>query len=285
MSAADKYLYADLTWPEVNQAVAMRKVILLPVGTTEQHGRHLPLDTDNLLPVSVCMEAGRRIPDKVLVAPGIPYGFNIHSLDFPGTVQIAYDHFIDYCTDVCKSLVYHGFKRIVTVNGHGSNAALLNFVGRRINLETDALVATLDWDSLLRMNPDFIPSVRESVFPGGIAHACELETSMYLHLAGDKVQMDQAEDHIGWYNEKGTRGFQWVDGFGSGPVSIVEWTSNHTPNGVFGQPTKATAEKGKRIFEETVAQLVAFIAEFQNRPAPPRVDHHDSAPSSPLPEF
>jgi len=283
-SVAEKYVYADLTWPEVNEAVALEKVILLPVGSTEQHGPHLPLDVDNFLASSVCLEVGRRIPTQVLVAPTIPYGFNIHAMDFPGTIHVAYDHFVEFCVDVCKSFAYHGFKRIVIVDGHGSNEPLLQFVGRRVILETDALVASFMWWNMLRTDPGFVASFRESVFPGGCAHACEVETSMYLHLGGEKVQMDKAADNIAWYNREGATGFRWVDAFGAGPASVVEWTSTYTPTGVMGQPTLATAEKGRRIFGEAVSRLAEFVVEFQHDPGRPRVDHHSRPPSSPLPK-
>jgi creatinine amidohydrolase len=283
-SVAEKYLYADLTWPEINEAVALEKVILLPVGSTEQHGPHLPLDVDNFLASSVCVEVGRRIPAQVLVAPTIPYGFNIHAMDFPGTIHVAYDHFVEFCVDVCKSFAYHGFKRIVIVDGHGSNEPLLQFVGRRTILETDALVASFMWWNMLRTDPNFVASFRESVFPGGCAHACEVETSMYLHLGGEKVQMDKAADYIAWYNQQGATGFRWVDAFGAGPASVVDWTSTYTPTGVMGQPTLATADQGRRNIEETGARLAAVVAEFQREPDHPRVDHHTRPPTSPLPK-
>lgn len=282
--AAQKYVYGDLTWPEVNDAVEMEKVILLPIGSTEQHGPHLPLDVDNVLPTSVCMEAGRRAPEKILVAPTIPYGFNIHAMDFPGTIHVSWDHFIDYCVDVCKSFAYHGFKRIIIVDGHGSNEHLLEFVARRTILETDALAASFMWLNLLRKDPNFLPSVRESAFPGGMAHACELETAMYLHIAGEKVQMDKAVNYITRQNNEGTAGFQYVDLFGGGPVNLVEWTSTYTPNGIAGDAALATAAKGKLFFEEAVKQLVAFTGEFQKRPNVPRVDHHKRPPTSALPK-
>lgn len=283
MSAAEKYLYADLTWPEVSEAAALGKVILLPVGSTEQHGHHLPLDVDNLLATSVCLEAGRRDPGRILVAPTIPYGFNIHAMDFPGTIHVAYDHFVEFCLDVVKSLAYHGFKRIVIVDGHGSNEHLLEFVARRAVLETDALVASFMWWNMLRSDPGFLPSLRESTFPGGAAHAGEIETSLYLHLCPEKVQMERAEDCITFHNQRGATGFRWFDAFGSGPVSLVEWTSSYTASGVVGQPTLASAEKGGRILDEAARQLLAWAAEFQAYQGHPRVDHHATAPSSPLP--
>ncbi len=283
-TAAEKYIYSDLTWPEVNEATQMGKVILLPVGSTEQHGPHLPLDVDNVLAQGLCLEAGRRAPDKILVAPLIPYGFNIHAMDFPGTMHVAYDHFVEYCLDVCKCFSYHGFKRIIIVNGHGSNTPLLEFVGRRTILETDALVASFMWWSLLRVDPDFVDSFRESVYPGGAGHAGEVETSMYLHLCPEKAQMEKAVDEIAWYNKGGATGYQWGDAFGAGPVTLVEWTSTFTEQGVFGQATLSTAEKGRKIFEEAVKRLLEFTTEFKDRPNRPRVDHHATPPTSPLPE-
>lgn len=284
LPATNKIRYADLTWPEVNQAVEMGKVILLPVGSTEQHGRHLPLDVDNVIAENVCLEAARQAPDKILVAPTIPYGFNIHAMDYPGTMHVAYDHFIEFCLDVCKGFVYHGFKRIVIVSGHGSNTPLLEFVGRRLILETDALAASFMWWNLLRVDPAFIDSFRESVFPGGAGHACEVETSVYLHLCPEKVQMDKAQDHIAWYNRDGATGFQWGDAFGAGPVTLWEWTSSGLDQGVSGQPTLATAEKGERILTEAARRMAEFVSEFQQRPLRPRVDHHAKPPTSPLPE-
>jgi creatinine amidohydrolase len=282
-SVAEQFMYADLTWPEINEAVELKKVILLPVGSTEQHGKHLPLDVDNFLATSVSLEAGRRAPEKILVAPTIPYGFNVHAMDFPGTIHVAWEHFVNYCVDVCKSFAYHGFKRIVIVDGHGSNEHLLEFVGRQTIIDTDAIVASFMWWNLLRYDPGFVGTFRESVYPGGCAHACEVETSLYLHLDAQRVQMDKAEDNIAWYNQEGATGFQWVDAFGAGPVAVVEWTSTYTPNGVMGQPTLANAEKGGRIFEEAVSRLVQFVGEFQQRPDQRRVDHHTHPPTSPLP--
>ena len=280
----EKHLYADLTWPEVNDAVAKKKVILLPVGTTEQHGPHLPLDTDNVLASNVCLEAGRRQPDEILVAPTVPYGYNIHQMDFPGTIHVAYDHFVEYCTDVCKSFAYHGFKRIVIVSGHGSNTPLLEYVARRTILQTDAVVASFMWWNMLQVDPDFVSSFRESSFPGGCGHAGEVETSVYLHLDGAKVQMDKAQDHTVWYNADGAQGFQWGDAFGAGPVTIVDWSSRELPTGVAGHPTVATAKKGQKIFEEAVTRLIQFVGQFRKRPDRPRVDHHREEPTCPLPQ-
>src|SRR5690348_8544083 len=82
---ATEYRYNRLTWEEMNEAIAMQKVVILPTGSTEQHGPHLPLDTDVFLAESVCLEAARRAPERMLVLPPISYGLNQHHIDFPGT--------------------------------------------------------------------------------------------------------------------------------------------------------------------------------------------------------
>ena len=119
--AESEYRYNRLTWPEMNEAISLQKLVLLPTGSTEQHGRHLPLDTDVFLSEAVCLEVGRRVPDKVLVLPPIAYGLNLHHIDFPGTVHIEPEIFIAFCLNITKSVAYHGFEKILLVNGHGSN--------------------------------------------------------------------------------------------------------------------------------------------------------------------
>ena len=81
-----EYRYNRLTWAEMNDAIARQPVVILPTGSTEQHGRHLPIDVDLLLCESVCLEAGRRAAGGILVLPPIPYGLNQHHIDFPGTI-------------------------------------------------------------------------------------------------------------------------------------------------------------------------------------------------------
>ena len=110
MNAREEYRYNRLTWPEMNEAIAMQKVVILPTGSTEQHGRHLPLDTDVLLCESVCLEVGKRAADRVLVLPPISYGLNMHHIDFPGTIHIEPEVFISFCLNITKSVAYHGVR-------------------------------------------------------------------------------------------------------------------------------------------------------------------------------
>src|SRR5579862_6625003 len=83
-----RYRYDHYTWPEMKAVIERQPVCLLPIGSVEDHGRHLPLDVDNFLIGSMCEEVARRIPDEVLLLPAIPYGFEDHHMSFPGTITV-----------------------------------------------------------------------------------------------------------------------------------------------------------------------------------------------------
>lgn len=277
-----EYRYEKLTWPEINDAVDDEQVVILPCGAVEQHGPHLPLDVDLVCPCGIAAGAGREIPAKMKVLPVVAYGYTGHVMDFPGTINQHYQHFIDHVLDITKSLAYHGFKKIVLLNGHGSNMPNLDLVARRTNLETDAECILAAWWNLLTVDKTFLPRWRQSKFPGGCAHACELETSLYLHLDGDNVRKDLIKSGIISFNAEESP-FNWVDLFGAGPASIVSWTSSYSPTGVLGDAELATAEKGREAYEEAVKQLVQFVSWFKDRPKDQRRDLHRRPPTMPIP--
>ena len=138
----------------------------------------------------------------------------------------------------------------------------LDLVARRTNLETDAECMLTAWWNLLTVDPDFLPGWRESKFPGGCAHACELETSMYLHLDGDNVRKDRIKSGVISFNEEDSP-FQYVDLFAQGSGTVVSWTSSYSKTGVLGDAELATAEKGKAAYEEAVRQLARLVAWFK----------------------
>ncbi|MFH1571883.1 MAG: creatininase family protein [Gemmatimonadota bacterium] len=280
-SVEEIYRFDELTWPEVNEAVALGKIPIVPVGSVEQHGHHLPLKVDHLCAAAVATEAARRRPAISLVLPPVYYGYVHHVMDFPGSINIHYEHFIQYVLDICKSLAYHGFKKMVLVNGHGSNHNLVDMVARRVIVETDASCTFCSWWQMLQVNPDFAARWRESLYPGGCAHAGELETSMLLHLAPESVRRDRIRSEITKTNQRGSR-YLWTDLFGSGPMGLVEWTSQYTDSGVMGEAEKATAEKGRLCLEEAAANLAAFLDEYQAMRIEPRQRHQQAAPTFPL---
>ena len=258
-----EYRYARLTWPEVNEAVAAQKVVLLPTGSTEQHGRHLPLDVDAFLAESVCLEAGRRRADQVLVLPPVSYGLNMHHIDFPGTVHIEPETFVAFCLDITKSVAYHGFRKILLVNGHGSNGPLIDLVARKTVLATESLCAAVNYLSLAA---EAFESVKETAV---MAHADEIETSLYLHLAPERVRMDLAAAGDDVRGE-----FLSSDSTSNYPVRFSDYWGRWTEVGVHGDPTTASAEKGRVAFEGAVDRLVRLVAEWREWPVAERKDQH-----------
>jgi creatinine amidohydrolase len=280
--AETEYRYEKLTWPEINDAVDLGKVCVVPCGAVEQHGAHLPLDVDLVCPTGIAHGAGRQIPDKMLVLPIVAYGYTGHVMDFPGTINSHYEHFMHYVLDITKSLAYHGFKKIMLLNGHGSNMPILDLVARRTCLETDAECVRTGWWDLLTVDREFMPGWRESKFPGGCAHACELETSVYLFLDGDNVRKDKIKSDVISFNTENSP-FQFVDLLAQGPATVVSWTSSYSASGVLGEAELASAEKGRRAYDEAVKQLVRFISWFKDRPKDPRRDFHRKPPTMPIP--
>ena len=260
-----EYRYEKLTWPEINDAIELNQVCIVPCGAVEQHGPHLPLDVDLVCPVGIAKGTGRQIPDKILVLPIIAYGYTGHVMDFPGTINTHYETFIKQVLDVTQSLAYHGFKKIVLLNGHGSNMPNLDLAARRTNLETDAECVLIAWWNLLTVDKEFLPSWRESKFPGGCSHAGELETSLYLYLDEEGVRKDKIKSGVISINEDNSP-FCYVDLFGHGPAALTSWTSSYSETGVLGDAEKATKEKGERAYNEAVKQLCRFVEYFQNRP-------------------
>jgi len=212
----------------------------------------------------------------------VAYGYTGHVMDFPGTINNHFEHFIHHVLDITRSLAYHGFKKILLLNGHGSNMPNLDLVARRTNLETDAECILAAWWNLLTVDREFLPRWREGKFPGSCAHACELETSLYLYLDGENVRKELIRSEHASFNQEESP-FCWVDLFSHGPATIISWTSSYTESGVIGEPELATAEKGRQAYEEAVRQLVRFVEWFKERPLDPRRDRHRQAPTMPLP--
>ncbi|MCD6519177.1 MAG: creatininase family protein [Anaerolineae bacterium] len=261
-----EYHYDKLTWPEIKKATAEDRVIILPVGSTEQHGPHLPLDVDNFLCQAICEGAAQRVPEDVLLMPPMNYGFNWHHIDFPGTIGIGWEPYIHFLLDIVKSVAYHGFKKVLIINGHGSNRQLIEIVARQATMDHPIICAACNYFAL---GAQAVAETRESP-KGWVAHADEFETSLYLYLRPEGVRRDlvQAENNMLPSN------FWWQDLIEPAPLGMMEWWSSFSHTGVLGDPTKASAEKGRILYEACVEGLVALIREFKARPLRPREDHH-----------
>jgi creatinine amidohydrolase len=269
--------YAAHTWLELRELAARDDVVVvIPTATLEDHGFHLPIDTDVRLVEAICRGAVTRFNEredaKAMLFPTAVHGYTPHHMDFPGTVSLRWNVFVEALLDCARSLCAHGFDRILIVNGHGSNAPLVDIAARLINVEHREAVCMAS--ALYLTTPEsvaLIERVRESA-TGGMSHACELETSLYLALAPELVQMDKAVREIPEWTEN-----VFSDWPGAGPLSYWPHWSGFTRSGVMGDPTVACADTGRVLLERAREEAAEFIAEVAHRARAPGEDLHAEA--------
>lgn len=248
-----------VTWEESAQLAKSADAVLLPVGSTEQHGRHMPLDTDAFVATNwselAAMEARRR-GLTVLVVPTLNFGVSWYHRKFSGSIWLSPGLFIDVVMEICKSLTKHGFTRKVIVNCHGGNAAALTVAINRLYDETGERVLLAQWWELAS-------DVLKEMMVSGLIHAEEAETSLALAL-GQRVLMEKARrDAFDRGKTVLERGSAWSrhakydatfkGGFVNPPMDMIDEISE---SGVVGDATLATEEKGKKILNTLVERLV-----------------------------
>ncbi len=273
-----KYKYEEMTWPEIGECAKQNRVALLPVGMIEDHGPHLPVNSDALTVQEICDRVGKAASDSVIVLPTMPYAFSPHHMDFPGPLTIRGPLLTEVVIDICESAIHHGFRKILIINGHGSNACFLEAAARMTVVENpESQCGLISWWTLPEFRNAF-GKIRESEAPGGVSHACEIETSIYLHLRPDLVDMKKAVKDISFPKSD----HFWFDMVGKGPggggkdssVFMMEYWSTLSKTGIMGDATKGTAEKGKVIIDSVVEGIVNVVMELRERAVRPRIDHH-----------
>ncbi|MBV1866271.1 MAG: creatininase family protein [Rhodobacteraceae bacterium] len=262
-----KTSYGQLTVDEVRNADKDR-VVILSVSATEDHGPHMPLDTDTVLGMAVAEGAAKKAPDDILVMPPIPYGFNEHHKDFPGVIWIEPETLISFITDVTKSLAHHGFRRILLLNSHGSNHPVLDLAARKTVIQSGIICVSASYWNLISQR---INELRKSEI-GGIAHAGEFEAAIYMHLHPELVDLNKAEKQI--LHNAGSKFFNLDLAAGGSPANLVRWWSEISPDGTMGDPTVADAETGRLFLEAAVNATVELVQEIRAMPILKRKDHH-----------
>ena len=244
----------ELSWPEFAAKVAAGTPVLLPLGTTEQHGPHLPLNVDVVLPTGVCERVAAEIGG--LVAPTIPFGYKSMPRSgggetFPGTLSLDANTFSLVVRDVIRSLGHHGVRRLVVVNGHYENCwpsvEGLDLGLRELRRDgiTDMQVMRLEyWDFAQR---DTLDKLFPAGFPGiDLEHASLLETSLMLLLRPELVEMDKVPSD-------GPATFPPYDCF---PVPA---DFGLPPSGVLAVAHGSTREKGELLMADYVTHISAAI--------------------------
>ena len=262
LTTRDMYL-AEYTWPELGDYFAEESLAVVPLGSTEQHGPHLPLATDYIIAEKLAREAADRA--NFLCTPTVDVGVSVHHKQFHGTMWANRDSFRDYVESFTRNLTYHGIDRVVYVNAHGGNMVHLREVGRRL-LE-DELAYTVEW-----MWDRSIPDLVTDLFEHNGPHGGPKETAMIMHLRPDLVREDKLEEA----RDGGCVRLQDGRPFIYGARNYYHAIEN-SDNGVFGDQTDATPEKGEQLFEAAVEELVKLLEYIDEQPfeelmADPHVD-------------
>jgi len=245
-----------------------RTVVILPVGSVEQHGRHLPVGTDTILARSVALAAAEILRGRIAVLPPPWYGFSAHHMRFPGTVTLRADTMTALVEDIAASVISHGFRRLLIVNGHGGNNGIVDVLASTLGhrFYGEARIAGLTYFQLARAA---IAELRESR-PGGMGHACEFETAMMQRVRPGLVAIQRAAVT---YPDPGS-GYLTTDLLGVSAVRTYHDFGDLSESGTLGDPSLATAEKGSRFHDAVVGDLVRFIEDFALWRIPPRRAEH-----------
>jgi creatinine amidohydrolase len=230
----------NLTWPEAEAAFKRFTIAVLPIGArTKEHGHHLPLKNDFV----IAEYLARRVTElcSVVTLPTIPYGYYPAFVEYPGSVNIRKDVFRDLICDICRSLAAHGLKKIYALNtGISTNAPLV--LAREILASENIVFAYTDLTSTL------IDLKKSLLTQAAGTHADELETSMMLYLAPEIVMLERATPDV--HPDRGPGGLT------RNPAAT---TGVYSPTGAWGDPTRASREKGATYIEALVQELTGAI--------------------------
>lgn len=260
----------DLAPPDIQWFLDRSDIALVPIGSCEQHGAHLPLGTDTI----TALEVARRAAEKADVPYAPPFwaGYSPQHMRETeagvGTITFRAATLLEAWYDICRSLIHHGWNKLVFVNGHGSNTKIIDPLLRRVRYETGAFVALYKpyAERYLGMVGDLLENPPDET-PGW--HASELETSQVLAHDGTLVRMERAA-------EDRAQAPPWLPGTflkadGAPDVEFQGYQyfvfpmdhGEFSKTGVIGNPFRATAAKGEEALQRFADHLVAAIDEFR----------------------
>ncbi|MDQ7807565.1 creatininase family protein [Amycolatopsis sp. A133] len=245
------YRWNHLTAPELRELADRDALVLLPVGSTEQHGAHLPTGVDDFLATQVCLRAaalaGARVP--VVVAPSVWCGLAEHHMAFGGTLTLSLATLHALLRDLCRSVLRAGFRRVLLVNGHGGNATALHTLAGELTAELGTPIAVT---SYFTAGAAAIAETLET--QNQLMHACEGETSMMLAAFPELVRRELVAEAAG-----PAIALQPED-----PVPVYRPTpfERITPSGVAGDARAATAAKGEALLDGCARALAGELLSF-----------------------
>ncbi|MFU0790210.1 creatininase family protein [Virgibacillus proomii] len=230
---------------EVAESVKEFPVAILPLGATEQHGHHLPLGTDIILAKGISKKIAEQT--GALLLPTMPFGYSWVWRDIPGTISLQQNHVEAVIKDVAYSVSRYGIKLLVLVNGHDANNASMKYATRELMDELDMPIIYLFYPNMEEVMKEYC----ESPTWNGMIHACEFETSLMLALNSKLVDMSKT---VSEYPSTPKL-------YGKSTISL----GNLSESGVYGDATLASKEKGNKMLNIFVTEMVNLLLEaFHN---------------------
>ena len=257
-----------------HSGLAAATVAVLPVAATEQHGPHLPLSVDSTLLQGVIDAALPLLPAAlpVLFLPPQNIGLSPEHSRYPGTLTLSPSTLLALWTQLGECVARAGIKKLLLLNGHGGQVGVMDIVARELRSQQHLLVYSASWFSLPL--PDAVASQFSAEEHRFGIHAGDIETSMMLHLAPGRVQMEHARDFHSTSQDRAAR----YAILGNGKSAKFGWQmQDYHPAGAVGNAAAATADKGRAVVEAAAAQLVQLLQELHDLPLSALVDAVDLA--------
>lgn len=237
------------------------KVILIPIGHTEQHGFHLPLSVDTIIIESIAKGTVAKVPTRSWAMPVMPYGVSTHRSSFAATMNAGGRAFEDFWVAVIDILVARGFDRFYLMSGHGGNSSfLVNIVKYAGERHRRIFCATAWLHTSGRIGAEALAKYRTSKI-GGMGHACELETAYLLHLRPDLCQMERVVDEVDFVATADYY-MDWIEG--GALVANPPWDDD-TKTGAYGAGSQATAEKGRLWLEAAIEEKADHVQQIHEQ--------------------
>lgn len=236
----------------------LNKVVLIPIGHTEQHGHHLPLSTDTLIIDAIAQGVVKANPNQATMLPTMPYGVSTHRQSFAGTLNIGGRAFEDFFLAVVDQLVWRGVQHIYLISGHGGNCSFLVNVVKYAGERHRRIFCATAWLYLSGARGVAALEGRRRSPIGGMGHACELETSLILHLRPDLVHLDRAVDETQFIASPNYY-MDWVEG--GALIANPPWDDD-TQTGAYGAGSLASAENGAAWLQAAIDEKLEHIQEI-----------------------
>ncbi len=257
-----KVFLPEMTFAEVEDVLDQVELAVLPTGSNEGHGPHLPLQVDAAASTYVSVMAARELYPRVLVAPTLAVGHSPQHLEFPGSMTLRVETQVRVLTDYVESLMGYGIRRFAIVNGHGNNVAVNAQAARRITEELGVAVASFAyWEAI---DKEAIAAINDGRhYPG---HADEFETSMILHICPEHTRMDRMGEIESKYGLHGPG-----PEVKAGHEFLASTTFDQTGlrarllcDVATGNYELASAEKGARFAELAVSGTARYLRDYMD---------------------